>query len=83
MDSALSSIVVRTGGVEGVEDLLVLHYRCLSHPLFSILSMLYPSLFEKVNKKRLVCDACELDKHIRSTYVRSNSRSSCFLSNSL
>jgi hypothetical protein len=69
MNSALSSIIRRTKGVErSVEDLLLLHYRHLSYPSFSILSRLYPSLFEKINKEKLMCDVCELDKHTRSNY---------------
>jgi GAG-pre-integrase domain len=64
MNSTLSSIVGRTGGIErSVEDLLLLHHRHLGHPLFPVLSRLYPSLFENANKEKLVCDACELSKH--------------------
>jgi transposase InsO family protein len=37
---------------------------------------LYPPLFEKANKEKLVCDACELGKHTRSLYSSSGSRSS-------
>jgi GAG-pre-integrase domain len=78
MDSALSSMVERSGGVgSSVEDLLLLHHRRMGHPYFSLLSRLYPSLFEKANKEILVCDACEFDKHTRSSYVSSGSRSSC------
>jgi hypothetical protein len=46
-----------------VKDLLLLHYKCLDYPLFFILSRLYPFLFEKTNKEKLMCDACELGKH--------------------
>jgi hypothetical protein len=78
MDSSLSSIVGRTGGVErSVKDLLLLHYRCLSHLSFSILNRLYPLLFEKANKKKLVCDVCKLDNHTRSSYASSDSMSYC------
>jgi GAG-pre-integrase domain/Zinc-finger len=61
-----------------VEDLLLLHHRRLGHPSFPILSRLHPPLFKKANKEKLVCDVCELDKHIRSSYARSGSRSFCF-----
>jgi GAG-pre-integrase domain len=76
-DSALSSIVERSGGHKiSVEDLLLLHHKRLGHPSFSLLSRLYPRLFEKTNENNFFCDACELGKHIRSSYVSSGSRSS-------
>jgi transposase InsO family protein len=78
MDSTLSSMVERSGGVgSSVEDSLLLHHKRMGHHSFSLLSRLYPSLFEKANKEILVCDACEFGKHIRSSYVSSGSRSSC------
>jgi Integrase core domain/GAG-pre-integrase domain len=77
MDSALSSIVGRTGGVErSAEDLLLLHHKRLGHPSFPVLSSLYPSLFKKANKEKLTCDACELGKHTKSSYASSCNRSS-------
>jgi GAG-pre-integrase domain len=78
IDLALSSIVGRTRGIErSVEDLLLLHHRRLSRPSFSVLSRLYPSLFKKANKEKLVYDACELGKHTKSSYASSYNRSSC------
>jgi hypothetical protein len=51
IDSALSSIVERSGGNKiSVEDLLLLHHKHLGHPSFSLLSRLYPRLFEKTNE---------------------------------
>jgi transposase InsO family protein len=49
----------------------------MGHPSFNVLSRLYPSLFEKADKSKLVCDACELGKLTRSSYVSSGHRSSC------
>ena len=43
--------------------------------MIGILSRMYPHLFEKANKEKLVCDACELGKHIRSSYASSSRRS--------
>jgi hypothetical protein len=55
MDSALLSIVGRTRGIEkSVEDILLLHHRRLGYPSFSVLSRLYPSLFENANKEKLM-----------------------------
>jgi hypothetical protein len=38
---------------------------------------LYPSLFEKANKSKFVCDACESGKLTRSSNVSSDHKSSC------
>jgi GAG-pre-integrase domain len=79
MNSAISSTVERTRGVErNVEDLLLLHHRRLDHPSFPVLSRLYPPLLEKANKEKLVYNACELDKHTRSFYASSSSSSCLF-----
>jgi hypothetical protein len=42
-----------------------------------VLSKLHPSLFEKANKEKLVCDAHELGKHTKNSYASSCNRSSC------
>jgi GAG-pre-integrase domain len=77
VDSALSSFLESSEVVgRSVEDLLLLHHRRLGYPSFSALSRLYPPLFEKTNKEKLVCDACEFGKHTRSSYSSSRSRSS-------
>ncbi|KAF9661127.1 hypothetical protein SADUNF_Sadunf19G0035400 [Salix dunnii] len=56
MDSALTSMV-ESAGVRGVgqsvEDVLLLHHRRMGHSSFSLLSRLYPSLYEKANKQKL------------------------------
>jgi GAG-pre-integrase domain len=80
VDSAFSSFLESSWVVgRSVEDLLLLHHSRLGHPSFSALSRLYPSLFEKANKEKLVCDACEFGKHTRSSYSSSESRSLLFL----
>jgi hypothetical protein len=57
-----------TVAIEGAEkEIVLLHYR-LGHVSFESLSKLYPDMVKKVDKSRLVCDACELGKYIRSTY---------------
>jgi hypothetical protein len=62
-DSAL------TMSIEGAEkEIMLLHCR-LGHVSFESLNKLYPDVFKKVDKSRLVCDACELGKHTRSTYA--------------
>jgi transposase InsO family protein len=41
------------------------------------LSKLYPSLFEKADKSKLICDVCEFGKLTRNSYVSSGHKSSC------
>jgi hypothetical protein len=55
-------------GAEGVEREIILHHCRLGHPSFDSLSKLYSDIFKKVGRSRLVCNACELGKHTRSTY---------------
>ena len=64
------------GSEMSAESVLMLHHKHLGHTSFGVLSRLYPSLFEKVNKEKLVCDACKLGKLTRSSYVSSDHRSS-------
>ncbi|XP_073116145.1 uncharacterized protein [Elaeis guineensis] len=55
------------------EDLLLQHRR-LGHLSFTLLARIFPTVFETY-KEKLVCDACELAKHTRSTYPNSGRRS--------
>ncbi|XP_073103833.1 uncharacterized protein [Elaeis guineensis] len=55
------------------EDLLLQH-RKLGHLSFTLLARIFPTVFETY-KEKLVCDACELAKHTRSTYPNSGRRS--------
>ena len=54
------------GGPKGVEEDILLHHRRLGHPSFQNMSKMYGELFNKIDKRKLVCDACELGKHTRS-----------------
>jgi GAG-pre-integrase domain len=60
-----------------VEKVLMLDHQRMGHPSFNVLNKLYPSLFEKVDKSKLICDACDFGKLTRSSYVSSSHRSSC------
>ena len=63
------------GGPKGVEEDILLHHRRLGHPSFQNMSKMYGELFNKIDKRKLVCDACELGKHTRSSYRPSGVRS--------
>src|SRR5436190_7553090 len=54
-------------GRQPEEDILLQHRR-LGHMPFDNLKMVEPSLFNKVDLNKLVCDVCEFSKHTRSTY---------------
>jgi hypothetical protein len=79
MNTALPSVVDRVeekGPSRSVEDELLLYHKRMGHSSFSLLDRLYPSMYEKADKQKLVCDTCEFGKHIRSSYVTSCRRSS-------
>jgi len=60
-----SALAVAVGAQE--RDIYLLHCR-LGHMPFESLNKLYPAAFEGVDRNKLVCDACVLGKHTRSTY---------------
>jgi hypothetical protein len=55
-------------------ELIFLHYY-LGHIPFIILEKLYPKLYSRCNKTKLVCDDYEFAKHIRTIYHISGNRS--------
>jgi transposase InsO family protein len=58
---------------------LFLLYCRLGHILFTVLGRLYPKLYSRCNKAKLVCDVCEFAKHTRTIYPFFGNRSSfCF-----
>jgi transposase InsO family protein len=56
-----------TATEEHEKEIYLLHHR-LGHVSFRSLNKLYPDVFKGVDRKKLVCDACELGKHTRTTY---------------
>jgi GAG-pre-integrase domain len=80
IDSVLIFMVERVGvrGFEmSAEKVLMLDHQRMRHPSFNVLCRLYPNLFKKTDKSKLICDACEFGKLTRSFYVSSDHRSSC------
>jgi hypothetical protein len=59
-----------------VEEVLLRHHQWMRHSSLSVLSILYPSLYERANKKKLVYDTCELEKKTRNSYHSSRKKSS-------
>jgi GAG-pre-integrase domain len=58
-------------------ELFLLHCR-LGHIPFTVLGRLYPKLYSRCNKAKLVCDACEFAKHTRTIYPFVGNRSSSY-----
>ena len=62
--------------VAGEEEAKVMLLHCrLGHISFDVMSKMFPYEMSKVNKQRLVCDACEFGKHTRTSYVARGLRS--------
>jgi len=53
---------------------MLLHCR-LGHISFDIMSRMFPNETCKVDKRKLLCDACEFGKHTRTSYVSKGLRS--------
>jgi hypothetical protein len=69
MDSTLISMTekIGVGGSEmRAKKVLILDHQRMGHPSFTVLSRLYPVLFEKADKSKFVYDTCEFEKLIRS-----------------
>jgi hypothetical protein len=43
------------GGSRMTVEVLLRHHQCMRHSSLSVLSLLYPSLYERANKEMLVC----------------------------
>ena len=65
INQAESALAAAIGAKE--REIFLLHCR-LGHVPFESLNKLYPDVFKDVDRHKLVCDACELGKHTRSTY---------------
>jgi GAG-pre-integrase domain len=58
---------------------MILWHRRLGHMSFSALERIFPVLFKKCSRSKLVCDACEFAKHTRTIYPSHGNRSlNCF-----
>lgn len=75
LDNDISPMVAAAVSYSPLGEVLLLHHR-LGHMPFGIMGQLYPSLFNKINKEKLMCDACQYGKQTRSSYVLSNNCSS-------
>ena len=63
------------GSKMSCKDLFMLYHQHMGHNSYDVLSRLYPHLFEKADKSKLLCDACQFGKLTRSSYVSSSHRS--------
>ncbi|WVZ87161.1 hypothetical protein U9M48_033847 [Paspalum notatum var. saurae] len=66
--------VLATTVSEKEAKVLLLHCR-LGHIPFETMGKMFPTELSKVDKSKLVCDACEYGKHTRASYVSRGLRS--------
>uniref|UniRef100_A0ACD5U385 Uncharacterized protein n=1 Tax=Avena sativa TaxID=4498 RepID=A0ACD5U385_AVESA len=74
LDCNIPHGVAATVSTSPLEELLLQHRR-LGHLSFAVLGRLYPNMYRKVSKVKLVCDACQFGKQTRSSYLSSDNRS--------
>ena len=60
-------------------DRLQLTHQRLGHPPFSLLQRLFPSLCAGLDLQTIVCEACQLAKHRRCSYLPSTFHTSTLL----
>jgi hypothetical protein len=58
-----------------MEAKVILEHCRLGHLSFDTMAKVFPEIMSKVDKRKLVCDACEYGKHTRSIYVSRGLRS--------
>ena len=78
LDRRETDDVVRTALTAVANDdeaMLILQHCRLGHMSFDTMSKIFPEEMKKVDKEKLVCDACEFGKHIRTSYVSHGLRS--------
>lgn len=66
-EDSIKGVGVRGSGMT-IEEMSLWHHRRMGHTSLSIFESIVPSLYEKAKKKKLICNACELGKHIRNSY---------------
>jgi len=57
------------------EAKVILEHCRLGHLSFDTMAKVFPEIMSQVDKRKLVCDACEYGKHTRSVYVSKGLRS--------
>jgi hypothetical protein len=71
-DALCTALTVVAGDDEA--KVILLHCR-MGHMSFDTMSKIFPEEMKKVDKEKLVCDACEYGKHTRTSYVSCGLRS--------
>jgi hypothetical protein len=54
---------------------VILEHCRLGHMSFDTMSKVFPNIMSKVDKRNLVCDACEFGKHTIASYISRGVRS--------
>jgi hypothetical protein len=71
-DTLCTALTVSIGEMEAK---VILEHCRLGHLSFDTMSKVFPGIMSKVDKRKLLCDACEYGKHTRSIYVSRGLRS--------
>ncbi|WVZ82886.1 hypothetical protein U9M48_030094 [Paspalum notatum var. saurae] len=71
LDKSSSALAVTTSE----ESRVILQHCWLGHMSFDTMSKAFPDIMGKVDKSKLVCDACEYGKHTRASYISRGLRS--------
>ena len=72
-DDALCTALMAAAG-DNEAKVMLQHCR-LGHISFDAMTKIFPEEMKKVDKDKLVCDACEYGKHTRTSYVSRGLRS--------
>jgi len=74
-DDGRSMGVALASSMNEDEAKVMLQHCRLGHLSFDTMIKVFPEVMSKVDRRKLVCDACEYGKHTRSTYVSRGLRS--------
>jgi hypothetical protein len=72
IDTPCTALTVSLGEMEAM---VILEHCRLGHLSFDTMAKVFPEIMSKVDKRKLVSDACEYGKHTRSIYVSRGLRS--------
>ena len=72
-NNGVSMVLVATMGEK--EAMVMLQHCRMGHLSFDKMSKIFANVMCGVDKKKLVCDACEFGKHTRTSYVSRGIRS--------
>ena len=70
--SSCTALAVATSEMEAK---VILQHCRLGHMSFDTMCKVFPDIMSKVDRSKLLCDACEFGKHTRASYISRGLRS--------